>query len=148
MFLHRDGITFSFINRNTSPPTDCTVKKRDQTELKFSTAKERSFGLTVSQQAVKGWALSKNLETIETHMIKHTESRGRGTGDSVQTSFTCAEQVLVSGVYEVGQVFAYIRAPGVVSSCNPGVRGDLSKVQRKGRRMFGGYLSIKSGQKS
>lgn len=57
----------------------------------------------------KGWApLWQSLETIETNMIKHTQSRGRGAGDSLQTSFTCAEQVLVSEVCEVRQVFSYI----------------------------------------
>lgn len=50
----------------------------------------------VCQQAVKGWATLS--QTIETNMIKYTQSCGRGAGDSQQTSFTCAEQVLVSGV--------------------------------------------------
>lgn len=71
-------------------------------EVKFSIVKEISFGLTVvsSQQAVKGWAsLSQNLETMETNSIKSQESRGRGVGDSWQTSLTCAEQVPKLSVY-------------------------------------------------
>lgn len=98
---------------------------------RFFHFKGKRFGLTgfVSQQAVKGWATVS--QTIETNMIKHTQSCGRGAGDSQQTSFTCAEQVLVSGVCGVGQVFAYIRAP----NSNPGVQRDLSKEHRKNSRL-------------